>query len=271
MPVAAPIAGGLAAGAAGALLGGSGSKQKSTTVSNDPWSGVQPYLRDLFARAQGQLNSGSLAPGNSLLSQAASSYANAANSPLISQAQNQLGQTIGGQYLSPTSNPYLSGAVQQALDQVKQNVNSQFRGDNFGSSANQEFLAKTLANTALPIYAQNYSNERQNQLNAITAAPGLTGASGDLLSRAGQAQQTQLDRPFQELQRYQSLISGQPGGSTTSPYFVNPAAQAAGGALGGLQLYKAFGGPGLMSGLFGSGGGSFGGADVGGYAPGSPY
>ncbi len=269
MPVAGPIAGGLAAGAAGALLGGKGSKQSSTTVSNDPWSGVQPYLRDLFSRAQGQLNAGTLAPANPFLSQAATSYAGAADSPLISQAQNQLGQTLGGQYLSPTSNPYLSGAVQQALDQVKQNVNSQFRGDNFGSSANQEFLAKSLANTALPIYAQNYQNERQNQLNAITAAPGLTGVSGDLLARAGQAQQSQLDQPFTALERYKGLISGQPGGSTTQPYFTNPYAQAAGGALGGLQLFKAFGGPGLFGG--GGAGGLFGGADIGGVAPGAPY
>lgn len=238
----------------GALLSDGSRQAGTTTVNQDPWSGQQPYLRDLFSQAQSQQRSGLLAPANPYTAQAAIQTANLANDPngLIANAQRQLGQTLGGSYLSPTSNPYLQGYVQQALDQVKQNVNSQFRGDNFGSSANQEFLAKTLANTALPIYAQNYANERQNQLNAATAAPGLQGANAAQLAGAGQLLQTQLDLPYTGLTRYQGLIGGQQYGSTTSaPYYRNPLAEAAGGALTGLQLYNAFSGPKQGGGYFG--------------------
>lgn len=268
MPVAAPIAGGLAAGAAGALLGGGGSKQQQVTTNSAPWEGVQPYLRDLFSRSQGLLNSGQLAQTSPYIGQAVNA---ASNTGLVNQAQGQLGRTLGGDYLSASSNPYLQGAVQQALDQVRASTSGVFNGDNFRSSANQEYLTKLLANTALPIYAQNYANERQNQLNATTAAPGLSAAPAAQLAQAAQLDQARLDSPYTALSRYQGLISGQPGGSSTTPYFTNPGASALGGALGGLQLYNAFGGPVLMKGLFGGGGGSFGGADIGGVAPGAPY
>ena len=207
-----------------------------TTQTSSPWGPQQSYLTDLFSRAQSGLNAGQF--GNGPLTQAGiTAQAQAAQNPngLVSQAQGQLGQTLGGQYLSPTSNPYLSGAVQNALDQVRQNVNSQFRGDNYGSSANQEYLTRILANTALPIYAQNYSNERQNQLSAVNSAPSVQNANAAALQQAGALQD---QGPFAALQRYQSLVSGNYGGSgtTAQPYFTNPLGSAAGGAATGFAL-----------------------------------
>ena len=208
----------------------------TTTQTVTPWGPQQPYLTDLFARAQGAANS-SQGQSTALFNQAASQQAAAAQDPngLVAQAQGQLGQTLGGQYLSPTSNPYLSGAVQNALDQVRQNVNSQFRGDNYGSSANQEYLTRILANTALPIYAQNYSNERQNQLSAVGAAPDLQSANAQQLAQAGQLTAA---GPFAALQNYQNLISGNFGGTTTTntPYYTNPLGSAAGGAATGFAV-----------------------------------
>lgn len=218
-----------------ANLGGGGGGNTTTVQKSDPWSGVQPYLQNLFSRAEGAYNSGTLAQQNPYATQAAQQYANSAQGSLVGQAQQQLGATLGGDYLSAGANPYLQGAVQQALDQVKGNVNRQFSGDNFGSSANQEWLAKSLANTALPIYAQNYATERQNQLAATQAAPGLQSYAPGQLAQAAQIQQSQLDQPYTALQRYQGLVSGQGGASTTTtqPYFTNPLGGAIGGALAG--------------------------------------
>lgn len=206
-----------------------GSHQSGTTQvvqNNSPWAGVQPYLTDLFSRGQSTVNSG--LPSVQNISQAGLASAQDPNG-LVSQAQKQLGQTIGGNYLSPTSNPYLSGAVQQALDQVRQNVNSQFRGDNYGSSANQEFLTKTLANTALPIYAQAYQTERQNQLQATGAAPGLQGANVQQAAASA-------GLPLSYLGQYGGILGlGTAYGNQTqtSPYYTNPLGNAAGGALAG--------------------------------------
>lgn len=236
------------------IFGGGGNTQ--SVQSNAPWEYAQPYVQRLLSGALGGLSNGSLRNTNPYTGQAAAQLAAGANNPngLVGQAQNQLSQTIGGKYLSADSNPYLQGAVQKALDQVRQNVNSQFSGDNYGSSANQQFLARSLADTALPIYAQNYSNERQNQLSALNAAPGLQSANAQQLALAGNLADSQS--PFAALQRYQSLLNGFTGSSstTTQPYFTNPLGSAAGGALGGYLIGGPFGaaiggGVGLLSGL----------------------
>jgi hypothetical protein len=159
-------------GLAGSLLGGSdepsGQTQATQTSSNEPWSGIQPYLRQLYSQAnqwsqqapyfQGPF----ITPQSQYSRQAIEGLASQAQDPtsLVSGAQRQLGDTIGGKYLDVGSNPYLQGAVQQALGQVQSNVSGRFSNENYGGSANQEWLGKQLAGTALPIYAQQYQNER---------------------------------------------------------------------------------------------------------------
>jgi hypothetical protein len=147
--------------------------------------------------------------------------------------------------------------VQNALDQVKTNVNSQFSGDNYGNSAHQEWLSKGMMNAALPIYAQNYQQERGNQMAAMMGSPTLAatdyadisqlGAAGQAQEARGQqeiqANQQQFYSPWDVLQRYQQGIAGSSAGgtSTTSqqtPYFTNPMANALGLGVGGLALYQ---------------------------------
>lgn len=286
------------------LFGGSapsGTVQTNTIQNSDPWSGVQPYLQDIFSRGQGLANRGtyggpmlaSQSPYTMQAQQMQAQRAIAPQNPLYGQAQDQITSTMRGDYLSADSNPYLQGAVQQALDQVKMNVNKQFSGDNYGSSGNQEWLAKSMANAALPIYAQNYQTERGRQLGATQMAPQLAGqmtaqdyASIDRLGAVGAAQdarsqaeiaaqQQQFDAPWQNLNRYQQAVAGglAAGGSSSSsgqqPYYSNPMASALGMGVGGLQLYNGLSTAGLLSSpmTFGPAAAGFGASLFGGLGP----
>ena len=65
------------------------------------------------------------------------------------------------------SNPYLQGAIDRAIDPVKDKIQSQFAmSGRYGSGANQDVLAKSLGGIASDIAYGDYQRERQNQLNA---------------------------------------------------------------------------------------------------------
>lgn len=254
-PVIGAVAGGLMSGD-----GGDDGEQSGTTTTtqiNEPWAGIKPYLLNLYQKAQTQAGQGAyggpyIAPESAYSRQGIESLVAGANDPqsLMARAQRQLGRTIGGEYLSVGSNPYLQGAVEQALNQVQRGVSSRFGGEAYGGSTNQEWLAKSMAETALPIYANAYQQERQNQLNALNMAPGFqTWNAGQLLQAGGledtrraaevAAGKEQFYAPWDVLSRYGSIIGSvaTPASSTVSqPYYTNPMANLLGGALAGAQL-----------------------------------
>lgn len=185
-----------------------------------------------------------------------------AGSPVMNEANRNLEATLRGDYLSPDSNPYLQNTVNQALGDVTSKVNSQFAGNNYGGTAHQEWLGRNLAETALPIYNQNYQQERGRQMQANLFAPqaaqsdyadlqALLGV-GDVLQGQEQQgldfgyQQFQQEQayPQQQLDAYLRAIYGYPGSETTAPnpYQSNKAASAIGGAAAGAGLGGALGG-----------------------------
>lgn len=85
-------------------------------------------------------------------------------SPEQNAARQNYTDTMSGKYLSPDSNPYLRGMVNTALNDVQGRVNSQFGGNNYGTTAHQETLQRGLAEAATNAYGQNYQAERTNQL-----------------------------------------------------------------------------------------------------------
>lgn len=270
--------------------GGGGTTQTNTVQKSDPWSGVQPYLQNLFQGAQNRFEGGAYA--GPYLGAQSTDTATAlqmqadrarAGSPLTGAGQQSILSTIRGDYLRPDSNPYLQGAVQQGLDQVKRNVSSQFRGDNYGSSANQEWLAKKLSDSALPIYAQNYQTERGRQLAATGMAPqfaaqdyadidrlAAVGATRDARNQAEvEAGQRKANADWEHLANFQRILGAAGGyGATTSssesPYFSDPLGRALGLGIGGLTLYNGLGAAGLLGAgsAFGSAGGMAGAADI---------
>jgi len=171
--------------------------------------------------------------------------------PLLQSAQNQVQNTVSGDFLS--GNPFFQGAFQPAA-QAAQTQFQQTLGDiasksslagRYGSGAMGSLqdratgaFGQQLANTAGQLAYQNYEAERQRQQQALGMAP--TMASADYqdiqnMLQAGQiregyqGQQQQADiakfnflqnQPQQNLQNYLSLVYGNPlgrvGQSTSS-------------------------------------------------------
>lgn len=230
-------------------LGGGGDTQ-TTTQKSDPWSGVQPYLTDYLKKGQAATsNPYSFYNGDTVAGFAPEQEAGfnlgtqraLAGSPTLNAANNNATSTLNGDYLSPESNPYLKQNVNRALDDVQTRVNSQFSGNNYGSSANQETLTRNLGDTAAGMYGQNYTAERNNQLQAMNQAPGLAQADyndanylqGIGAQRQGLSQQyltnakTQYDNAnnfqYDQLARYGNVVSGGTGvGGTSTSTAPNP-------------------------------------------------
>lgn len=216
-----------------------GQKTVQTTQTNDPWSGIQPYLRDLFSRGQSQVGASGFSPESTQALGMMGDRARA-GSPLLPAAQTGLLSTINGDYLSPDSNPFLKGNVDTAMGQARAGVNQNFQGDNFGNSAHQEWLTRTLGQTAGQMYGDNYARERGNQLQGILSAPQAAAGQytdADRLLAAGQAKEA---KPWESLLNYARLLGGVPTGQGTTsgqqPYFSNPMGSAAGGALAGYAI-----------------------------------
>ena len=221
---------GAAIGAAGGLLANSGSKSQNATSTNTPWSGYQPFINQGLADARGWLNE-----GYPLDTMAAFRQRGMAGSPVNQEANNLAQSTLRGDYLN--SNPFTTGAVNDAMGMAQSRINSQFAGNNFGSSAHQEWLGRGLMNASLPFLNQNYENERGRQFAALSQAPALQGMDYQNLGALQQAD----NMPWDYLSRYQNIVSGFPGGSQTStPYFTNPVNSAMGGAMLGNQLYSQY-------------------------------
>ena len=274
----------------GYFKGGGGETQQSSTVQKaDPWSGVQPYLKDLLKRGQSVTNqpyqyySGDrIAPfspeqqlGMDLTTQRAMS-----GSPLLNAGQQNATDTLTGNYMSPDSNPWLRSNVDRAMGDVSSRVNSMFGNDNFGSTAHQELLTRGLGDVASSMYGQNYGQERQNQMNLIPQTPGLSqadytdpmqlanvgaqrqGLAQQYLDQAYGDYQGAVDWPYTQLQRYGNVAAqGTGSGGTTSstttgpnPNQQNPLANILGLGLAGASLFGGLGGLGGLLGLPATGG-----------------
>jgi hypothetical protein len=245
-----------AAGAAAGLAGSLSSKKGSTQTqsSNDPWISQAPYLLQGYQRAESQYGQGPynyVANQSPFTRQAQELTAQRALDPnsLVGRSQGVLGDTIGGKYLSPDSNPFLKASVQDALGLAGSAFAGQYGGNggsNLSNSGYQEGLARTLGNVATSAYSNAYGSERQNQLNATQAAPTLDYANLNQLAGVGAQQenlsQQQYQSPWENLARYQAAIQGNVGNlnTTQTPYFTNPFASMAGGALGGAALYNGY-------------------------------
>src|SRR5678815_2188197 len=219
-----------------------GGKTVETRSDTSPWSGQQPYLSNLFSRAEGLYGQPTVAPQSPYTQQAIQARA-AEGGPgsLTSAAGDQYSKTLAGGYL----NPYAPQALGDMLDMAKSKTNAQFGGDNYGNSAHQEWLSRNMMTAAAPYASQLYEGERNRQLTAAQQAPGIADARLGQLQQAGQMQdqyqQRLTDSPWDALQRYQGSISGNYGGSTTGtqPYQQsNQLADLLGLGIGGAGLYK---------------------------------
>lgn len=257
--------------------GGGGGGTNITRVELDPT--MQPYVAYGLSEAQRLYQAPGFMeyyPGQTYVSPSAQTQAAltaaqtraATGSPLVPAAQQQLLNTIQGQYLG--GNPFFQGAfapaAQAAERQYQTSVNqalSNFsRAGRYGSGAMTGALntaggefARALTGTAGQLAYANYANERQRQQAALAAAPEMAAADygdinrmlqlgqmaegyqemalADAVNRYNFAQQA----PYSRLQSFLSSAYGAPTGTqTTTPVYRNTLGNIAGGALTGYAL-----------------------------------
>ena len=236
--------------------GGGGGGGKSTTQQGiDPL--LKPYVSYGLTEAQKlyQTDSPEYYAGQTYVSPsqqtqqaltAAQNRAMAGN-PLLTQAQGQQGNTVGGAYLqnNPYFNQALAGASQGATqvynDAIAKAQGTSALAGRYGSNVSADLqnraattLANTLANKYGELAYQNYGAERGLQEAAAARAPSLAEADyGDInkLLQVGQAQedygktalQADIDRfnfeqnkPYAKLQTFLSSVYGAPQGSVST-------------------------------------------------------
>ncbi len=204
------LGGGLAGGALGLLGGGSHPAGSTTTTANqDLPAWLKPYVTGNLQNAQNAF-------GN-----------------INQYAIPEYERTLQGDYLNPSTNPYLDMVYKHAAGLVGADVDSRFAGSGrYGSGAHQGVLAEKLGGLASNLFGQNYQSERARQAAAAAGAPSFF---------------------FSPYQLYASLFPNLKNTATTEPYFTNPLGNALSMGLLGSQLGSGlFGGGGSPAGLLGS-------------------
>ena len=128
-------------------------------------------------------------------------------SELMNQAESGLSGMIQG-----AENPYLDQSVNNAMNKVRGQVNSQFNNSNYGTTAHQETLSNSLGDVANQMYSGNYQSDQNRRLQAIGAAQSYGNQAytdASQLMKAGQTmqdqQQQQLDFNYQQFQDKENL------------------------------------------------------------------
>jgi hypothetical protein len=280
MAVTAPIAatGAAVASTASSLsnLAGGGGPSPAGQTTNTSLSTRTPYQAPQYDQLLGSANNffvngylnpatmtENFAPTTEAQNQGIQSLINTAQagSPLIGTAQNLIQGTAAGNYLDK-GNPYFGAAFQNISDAIRPTIDSAFESaGRYGSGAAANAKADALTQAGANLAYGNYNTERQNQINAALASPGIAQSSflfpqalynaGTLqqqqeqarINAANQLEQFNADSPYTATARFKNLISGDMGGSATGsasqPFFgPDPTASLLGAGLGGLGIYN---------------------------------
>ncbi len=221
--------------------GGGGSTSTTQTSVVQPYAPAEPALNQILSEAgtiygQGPAGAGYVAPTTQTM------QGLAAQEQMANAANQQILNTIQGQY----TNPFLSPLIAGAATDIYSNVAGQFSGAGRtpGSPLSQATVTGQVAQKALPYAFQQLERERNRQLQTARAVPSLTAVGGALEDIQAQQQLA----PQMALQQYASnvlpIASGwgtNVGTGTQQMPRSNPVTMAAGGALTGAQLGGYFG------------------------------
>jgi hypothetical protein len=219
--------------------GSSGGGSTSTTSTVSPYAPAEPALNQILSEAgtiynQGPSAAGYVAPSTQTLQglSAQETMANAANQQILN--------TIQGQY----TNPFLSPLIANAATDVYSNVAGQFSGAGRTptSPLAQSAVVSQLGKQALPLAFQQLERERNRQLQTARAVPSLTAVGGaleDIQAQQQLAPQMALD---QYAQNVLPIASG--WGTNVGQQQMpgqNPVTMAAGGAMMGGSMASMLG------------------------------
>jgi hypothetical protein len=271
-----------------------GSDQRTTTQTTDVPEWARPYAQQYMAQGaalgQGQwqpYEGQRFADQNEMQTAGIQQQAAQARggSAVNNAASGSLASTLNGDYLSQ-GNPYLTQQIDAAQGDVTRNYNNvqrprqdqmAARSGSFGNSGvalsnaeDDRNLQQTLGNISVQMRGQDYSNERNRQLQAAGLAPGAAQAGyndSQQLYNAGTAanlpQQQNMDFQFQQYTDQQNdpyrrlTATGAPFGANLGSVTTSPAGSRAGGMLGGGLAGASIGGQ------YGGGYGALGGGALG--------
>lgn len=261
-------------------MSGDDPEPQTITQKSDssPWSGQQPFLTKGFEQAQSNVLDRPLSyfPGSTTVGfdpateQSLQMTQNRATqgSPLLGQAQGEIGKTLGGDYLSG-GNPAYAGMVERSISPLRQEyqqtiapgIDGAFAGaGRYGSNSFQnartgaaDSYMRQVGDISSGLAYANYGDERGRMQTAAGLAPSLAqadyadaGMLGQVgAAREGQAQaqlQDQVNRfnfgqsePTNRLAQYMGLIGGGYGGQSTNST-VQPAGQGSNPLLQALGI-----------------------------------
>lgn len=198
-----------------------GSKQPSTTTQTsktEPWAGQQPYLQDLFARAQSaSQQTPTYFPGQTVAPQSQATQQSLAMGQQTAQNLQPAAQATTDSMIfnlgagrDVGNNPYLQSAIQAAINPVMQNfssvggplanIRSHFTAGNSGGSGTREGIAAGVAQRGLQQQVGDisstmtfnaYQQAQDNALRTLALAPQTMQAASypaQLLGQVGGAQ-----------------------------------------------------------------------------------
>tara|TARA_Y100000592_G_C5465244_1_gene316298 strand:- start:280 stop:972 length:693 start_codon:yes stop_codon:yes gene_type:complete len=226
---------------------GGGSSGGGSQARVDPYAPAQPALNQIISEAGNLYNQGVGASG--FVAPTTQTTQGIAQQEVMANAANQqLANTLAGNYL----NPFLSPLLQGSANQIATAVNSEFSGAGRtpGSPMSQQQILSGITQEALPLAFDSFERERQRQLGIASAAPTLTQVGSQLEN----IQRQQNLAPFQSLQQYSSLVNPIATGFPVQQTVTNPnrVTQGLGGALIGNMIAPGIGGAvvgGLLGGL----------------------
>ena len=238
-------------------FGGGGGGTSTTTNKVEPYAPAQPALNQIVSEAgtiygQGPTAAGYVAPTQQTL------QGLAAQETIAGAANQQILDTIQGQY----TNPFLSPMIAQAGKDIYSSVAGQFSGAGRTPTSNlaQSTVIGQVADKAMPLAFQQLERERNRQLSTAQRVPSLTAVGGALEDIQRQQQMAPQDALAQYYNTVAPIAYGLPTQQQTSQAPApNPLGMAAGGAMSGAALAPMIGMGGGMGALIGGGMGLLGG------------
>ena len=240
------------------MSSGGGGDQGGSTNITQPYAPAEPALNQILSEAgtiygQGPGAAGYVAPTTQTM------QGLAAQETMAGAANQQILDTIQGQY----TNPFLSPMIAQAGKDIYSSVAGQFSGAGRtpGSPLMQSQVIGQVADKAMPLAFQQLERERNRQLSTAQRIPSLTAVGGALED----IQRQQNMAPQQSLAQYYNTVApiayGLPTQQvTTQQPAPNAFGMAAGGAMSGAQIGSMVPGIGTgMGALIGGGMGLLGG------------
>ena len=213
--------------------GGSGGGTTVQSTEVNPYSPAEPGLNQILSEAgtiygQGPSAAGYVAPTQQTL------QGLGAQEQIAGAANQQILNTIQGQY----TNPFLSPMIAQAGQDIYSSVAGQFSGAGRtpGSPMMQSTVTGQVADKMAPYAFQQLERERGRQLSTAQQVPSLTAVGGALED----IQRQQNMAPQNSLAQYYNTVApiayGLPTQETSQAPQANAMGMAAGGAMSGAAM-----------------------------------